>query len=451
MKPWAFGGHRSAAGDVPLPAPDASDFPLPAPHSARPGLMLLEVLVSMALLLLAMAVVGGQVRSSLSVADTVNINSRAVLLADSKISEVAAGVLHPKLDDETRGNFGIAFPGYTWRMRVEPSEIDDTAFFAVRLEIGFNPRAIPLQTADPAAEIDFEDDGTVIVHTVYRLMPRPADLDLGRDFGLPLDKLQEMAASSPVQDKEDGEGEGGGSGRQQGGIGDPAELIDLIMGFLSAHPEILTDTGSINMDAISELPAEDFRLAMRILQHFVGRGSDVTKLQQQLADSALGDGCPTCPATDRGGGRVATGRGDRGRPGDGRAGDQRGPSGRREGGATGGRAGSSGRGEHGQPSAGRQEGGGRGTGVRETGDTQGGRRESGGRQGGGAEGGRTGNRDRQGRDRDHSAGGRDDSQRPEGSGRGSGGRQGGGGRNSSGGGRNRLEDIDPDTGQTRER
>jgi len=418
--------------------------------------MLLEVLVSMALLLLAMAVVGGQVRSSLSVADTVNINSRAVLLADSKLSELAAGVLRPRLDDETRGNFGIAFPGYSWRMRIEPSEIDDTAFFAVRLEIGFNPRAIPLQTADPTAEIDFEDDGTTIVHTVYRLVPRPADLDLGRDFGLPLDRLQEMAASTPVQEGGGGEQGEGGMG-QGGGIGDPAALIDLIMEFLSSHPEILTDTGSINMDAISELPAEDFQLAMGILQHFVGRGSDITKLQQRLADSALGDGCPTCPASDKGRVRLGAGPRDSRRPDGRQAGAPRRPSGRPEAGAPGDRGGSSDRGDRREAAGGREGGRDGRTGVRETGDTQGrgreGReREGRGREDGGREGGRTAGRDRQGRDRDQAGDGRDGSRRQEEPGRGPGGRQGGGGRHTpSGSGRDRLDDIDPDTGQTRER
>ena len=81
-------------------------------HQRRLGAVLLEVIISMGLLIFGMAVVGLQINAGLDAARTSDIATRAVMLADTKMAELAAGIVKPeKNDDEVKGDFGILYPG----------------------------------------------------------------------------------------------------------------------------------------------------------------------------------------------------------------------------------------------------------------------------------------------------------------------------------------------------
>jgi len=161
------------------------------------GAMLLEVVVSLGLLVFGLAMVGAQIRSSLEVAYNDDIQTRAILLADTKISELTAGGVEiESYDDEYKGYFGIAYPGYTWRITIEPTETDD--FYMATLEIGYNAGLVDQQIDLPEMELDFEDVGTKIVRTVYRLFPSPAVMDLERDFGVSQEVIDEIAGELPI-------------------------------------------------------------------------------------------------------------------------------------------------------------------------------------------------------------------------------------------------------------
>lgn len=270
----------------------------------RRAAMLLEVVISVGLLVFAMAVVGGRIQSSLATVYTAQNSTKAVMLADSTVSLLQAGSLVPDTDGVETGYYGIncecremvcedgcielAAPGYTWRMRVEPTDTDN--LFMILLDIGYNEDMVEAQIENPSQAIEFDDPGRITVHTVYRLLETPADLNLSRDFGIDLEKLQELQSQMPElpaggAEGAEGDGEGGGD---EALPSDPAELLSMVMEFVAAHPEILSDGGGINMAAVAQLPSEDFALAMQILQQFTGRGQGLEDLEQQLADNPLG-------------------------------------------------------------------------------------------------------------------------------------------------------------------
>jgi hypothetical protein len=264
-----------------------------------------------------------------------------MLLAETKMAEVQAGAVPFKsTEDRLAGYFGIRYPGYSWRIEIEPCEIEN--LYLMTLEIAFNPTVVEEQIANPDLEVDFDDEAAQIIRTVHRLVPTPADLDLNRDFGIDLEGLQEQMGGG-------GEGGGGeGGGGEGGGGGGASELWALINDFLTQHPEILNESGGIDLEAVKNLPAEDFQMAMEILQQFVGRGANLGDLQDQLGENL-------------GGGEGGGGRGG-------------------QGGGRGGQGGSGGGGRGGQDGSGGGQGGGR--------DGQ-----DGGRDGQGGAGGNAGNRD----------------------------------------------------------
>ncbi len=157
-------------------------------RSQPAGAVLLEVLISLALLVFGMSVVGLQINMGLEAARHADLGTKAVMLADSKMAELSAGVVLPEInDEEMTGDFGTLYPGFSWRLRFRPT--DEPTFLMVTLDIGYNESVIPTQLASPESELEFEDLGNKIVQTVYRLMPIPADVDLTRDFGLDQDKI----------------------------------------------------------------------------------------------------------------------------------------------------------------------------------------------------------------------------------------------------------------------
>ena len=160
----------------------------------------MEVIVSLGLLVFGLAVVGLQVHTGLDMARTAEQQTRAVMLADMALASLDAGkIVVETYDEEVMGDFGrslgldiLAYPGFAWRVRVEEAEVDN--LYMVTMEIWFSARAKEDQIDDPEYEIDPEDEGMKKIREVYRLMAAPADIDLGRDFGVSEDQLEELEA-----------------------------------------------------------------------------------------------------------------------------------------------------------------------------------------------------------------------------------------------------------------
>lgn|GEM_PF-659352 len=153
------------------------------------GVVLLEVIVALAILVLGMAAVGLQVSVSMNVARNAEVATRAVMLAESKLAELDAGVSELTPNSELEGDFGRQYPGWAWRAYVEPTETPDLNM--VTLEVLYKPGVVDYE------EMPNFNDMTV-VHTSYTLRVTPAVVDLARDFGFTQEALQEAAEQVPV-------------------------------------------------------------------------------------------------------------------------------------------------------------------------------------------------------------------------------------------------------------
>ena len=90
-----------------------SNFKLPF----SPGFTLLEVMISVAIIAIALMAVLGSQSQGLSLAGESRFNRTATLLAQEKMAEVEAVKAQGNLNSGS-GNFGDEFPGYTWQLSV---------------------------------------------------------------------------------------------------------------------------------------------------------------------------------------------------------------------------------------------------------------------------------------------------------------------------------------------
>lgn len=338
----------------------------------RRGVMLLEVMVALGLLVFGLAIVGLQIDTGLKIAKTNRLYTQAMMLVDSKLSEVEGGVIQPDmLEREVKGDFGIIYPGFTWRIEIEPTEIE--GFYMAKIEIGYCENAVESQINDPMMEIDIEDPDTVIVRTAYRLFPEPADINLERDYGLSQEDMDALLADLEGVDPmgegaggggggAGGGGAGGGGGGGGGGTGgggalpgglSQSELAELVKMLLE-----MSESGSFDPRMLTQLPEEQFMALAEILETMgIGRGN-ISQLKDMYQGSAGGrPGLSRVGEARRGfgraGGRSGEGtteggnRGEGDRPAAGQGppgGGPRGNVGDRSGGpATGGRGGAGGR------------------------------------------------------------------------------------------------------------
>ncbi|NLX12236.1 MAG: hypothetical protein GXY44_01090 [Phycisphaerales bacterium] len=233
----------------------------------RRGVVLLEVVVSLGLLITGLALVGMQVNQGLETARESDLRTRALMLVDTKFAELAAGVLEPESDDDILvGDFGVVYPGFGWMMEFEQTETDN--LLAVTLTISYDGDLRAEQIANPERESDLDEkdvlkDGAVLA-VAYRLWPKPADINMSRDYGVDLTELTEGGGPG-----EDGEGSYGSG------------FLDQIAALLAEYPDIIKSDGSIDIRALSALPAEEFMELSSILQMLTG-GGNINSMQQQM-------------------------------------------------------------------------------------------------------------------------------------------------------------------------
>jgi len=226
------------------------------------GAVLLEVVISLGLLVFGMAMVGLQVRAGLDAARATNLGTRALMLTDTILAELDAGVIVPDTtDEEVDGDFGIKAPGYSWRIQVEPADADN--LYMLTLELGFNQDHVDEQIDDPDLEIDIEDEGTTIVRTAYRLYPKPADIDMERDYGLASEDLEKMFGSASS--------DGGDAGPGGAGAGDMASVASD-MGVDLSSLDFLLDAGGFDPRMLSQLPEEEFMQLIDLLEVVLKQG-----------------------------------------------------------------------------------------------------------------------------------------------------------------------------------
>ena len=95
--------------------------------------VLLEVVLSVAILSLAMMVLGAQFSIGL---DTAQLSQRQrLMLAESGVAQIEMGTLELE-EDELAGEFGSQYPGYAWHVTTESSPIEGMNLLTVSILAG---------------------------------------------------------------------------------------------------------------------------------------------------------------------------------------------------------------------------------------------------------------------------------------------------------------------------
>jgi general secretion pathway protein I len=95
---------------------------------------LLEVILAIAILGGALAMLGELIRVGTRSARAARVMSTAQLLADSLVSEIAAGISQPQATEGTVDNFG----GFAWSYIVQVEHVDQQGLLAVAVTVREN-------------------------------------------------------------------------------------------------------------------------------------------------------------------------------------------------------------------------------------------------------------------------------------------------------------------------
>jgi len=89
------------------------------------GFTLIEVMVALVILATSLVALLGLLNRDLTISSQINSLTKATLLGRQRMSEVMTGDF-PEVGEDS-GNFGLSYPGYTWRQ-----EITETDFEQIR-------------------------------------------------------------------------------------------------------------------------------------------------------------------------------------------------------------------------------------------------------------------------------------------------------------------------------
>lgn len=152
----------------------------------RAGALLLEVVVSLAIMVAALGLIGAQLNGGLKMTAQAESATRAAELSDRMLAlleldqQMSERIFQERHID---GDFGTEYPGYLWRAQVDKTDIDGLGL--VSLEI--------LYQNDPERPTDI--DGARLVRQLHLLKADPGRIDLGKDFGVPQETLDVVGPS----------------------------------------------------------------------------------------------------------------------------------------------------------------------------------------------------------------------------------------------------------------
>ena len=150
----------------------------------RPGYMLLEVVIATGLLLLGLVAIGSQVQAAQESVRKMRFRLQALRLAESHFAMMDLGLVElDSVDDEQEDEFGERFPDFGWRLTTDETATE--GLFLLTLEILYQPRD------DVDEEFDFDEAERIL--TLRAMRPAPKPLDLGAEFGLTEEEIEDLA------------------------------------------------------------------------------------------------------------------------------------------------------------------------------------------------------------------------------------------------------------------
>lgn len=196
--------------------------------------VLLEVLISIALLAIAITIIGEQVNASMRSAEYCDKMNRALMLAEAVLAEIELGPTTDERDrfiqilgEEGQGLFGDEYPGYGWKIIREPTEVENLDLLTIEILNG------------PPEDKAIDD--WKVMRAVYTLRPnRLPSLD-PNDFGMPTGQDLEAAAAAGAAATSQPSGAGGAAGGEASGsaTGLPSQVEELLQALPPAIQEIV--------------------------------------------------------------------------------------------------------------------------------------------------------------------------------------------------------------------
>ncbi len=239
--------------------------------------MLLEVLISLAIIVLAIGTLGSQVSQSLRSAEYTDKLNRALMLAEWVLAEMdLPAEEEDKLIDlegeEGEGLFGERYPGFGWRIKRETTDIENLDLITLDILNG-----------DPE-EVSTEE--WEVLHSVYCLLPTVPEVD-PTDFGMPSEEEIGMLAAASAT---------GADGDQATDMTElppdleeilnalPGPIQDILRRFMGGEPVPLDEIRA----AFGELTTEDLLGLLATPALFGMLSGDMSGLTSQL----MGDKAP---------------------------------------------------------------------------------------------------------------------------------------------------------------
>ena len=105
-------------------------------HTGNKGFTLLEVMISVAIIAIALTVLIGSQSQSVSLANESKFGTTAALLAQKKMAELELAGFQDAINDQ--GDFGEEYPGYQWKFEVRDfssGEFESVAEQLVRVDL----------------------------------------------------------------------------------------------------------------------------------------------------------------------------------------------------------------------------------------------------------------------------------------------------------------------------
>ncbi len=155
----------------------------------RGGYLLLEIVLSIALLLMGMTYIGTQMQKSQESSRRGDDLTRVLMLAETKMAELDTGLVSvdEEADEEVEGDFTLRFPNYGWRFRIQETATE--GLWAIALDILYARRE--------SLDDEFDVDNAKVVYSVHTLRAEPAVLDVEVDLGLDEEMIFELADKLP--------------------------------------------------------------------------------------------------------------------------------------------------------------------------------------------------------------------------------------------------------------
>jgi Tfp pilus assembly protein PilV len=159
------------------------------PAGLRGGALLLEVVISIAILVLAFGMLGAELSAGLQMTQEADKQTRAAQLSDRILAllELDQKVVQQVFaDQDTDGEFGEQYPGWFWKLTLEPTDV-----------AGLGMVTIEVLHQEDSSNLD-SIEGARVVRSMHLLKADPGRIDLAADFGFDEEQLAALAASIPI-------------------------------------------------------------------------------------------------------------------------------------------------------------------------------------------------------------------------------------------------------------